>query len=120
VRTDGGPTGKRNDFEAAATQFLPYDPVAKKRLSGTKREAGMISSVMDIAEDDQTQAGNQQLARLVSTYDTTSNKNTRNFQGSRKMSYACGEKIVKKSNRLPNPMAKARRCLTTRNNWPHL
>jgi hypothetical protein len=47
VRTDDGPTGKRNDFEAAATHFLPYDPVAKKRLSGTKREAGMISSVMD-------------------------------------------------------------------------
>jgi hypothetical protein len=54
VRTDGGPTGKRNVFEAAATHLLPHDPVAKKRLSGTKREAGMISSVMDTAEDDQT------------------------------------------------------------------
>jgi hypothetical protein len=30
VRTDDGPTGKRNDFEAAATHLLPYDPVAKK------------------------------------------------------------------------------------------
>jgi hypothetical protein len=54
VRTDDGPTGKRSDFEAAATHLLPYNPVAKKSLSGTKRGAGMISSVMDIAEDDQT------------------------------------------------------------------
>jgi hypothetical protein len=37
VRTDDGPIGMRNDFEAAATHLLPYDPVAKKRLSGTKR-----------------------------------------------------------------------------------
>jgi hypothetical protein len=37
VRTDDGPTGKRNDFEAAATHLLPHDPVAKERLSGTKR-----------------------------------------------------------------------------------
>jgi hypothetical protein len=49
VRTDDGPIGMRNDFEAAATHLLPYDPVAKKRLSGTKRGAGMTSSVMDIA-----------------------------------------------------------------------
>jgi hypothetical protein len=51
VRTDDGPAGKRNDFEAAATQLLAYDPVAKKRLRGTKRGAGMILSVMNIAED---------------------------------------------------------------------
>jgi hypothetical protein len=51
VRADDGPTGKRNDFEAAATQLLAYDPVAKKRLRGTKRGAGMISSVMNIADD---------------------------------------------------------------------
>jgi hypothetical protein len=42
VRTDDGPHGKRNDFEAAATHLLPYNPVAKKRLSGTKRGAGII------------------------------------------------------------------------------
>jgi hypothetical protein len=54
VRTDDGPIGTRNDIEAAATHLLPYDPVAKKRLTGTKRGAGMISSVKDIAEDDQT------------------------------------------------------------------
>jgi hypothetical protein len=53
VRTDDGHTGKRNDFEAAATHLLPYDPVAKKRLSGIKRGAGIISSVVDMTEDDQ-------------------------------------------------------------------
>jgi hypothetical protein len=31
-----------------------YDPLAKKRLSGTKRGAGIISSVMDMTEDNQT------------------------------------------------------------------
>jgi hypothetical protein len=51
VRTDDGPTSKRNDFEAAATHLLPYDPVAKKRLSGPKQGAGMISSVMDKGEN---------------------------------------------------------------------
>jgi hypothetical protein len=54
VRTDDGPYGKKNDFEAAATHLLPYDPVAKKRPSGTKRGAGIISAVSHIAEDDQT------------------------------------------------------------------
>jgi hypothetical protein len=39
----------RNDFMAAATHLLPYDPVAKNRLSGSKRGAGMISSALDIA-----------------------------------------------------------------------
>jgi hypothetical protein len=50
VRTDDGPSGKRNDFEHAATNLLPYDRVAKKRLRETKQGAGMISSVMDIAD----------------------------------------------------------------------
>jgi hypothetical protein len=35
--TVDGPIGMRNDFEAAATHLLPYDPVAKKRLKETKR-----------------------------------------------------------------------------------
>jgi hypothetical protein len=47
---------KRNDFKAAATHPLPYDLVAKKRLSGSKRGAGMISSALDIAGNDQTPA----------------------------------------------------------------
>lgn len=54
VRSDDGPNGERNDFEAAATHLLPYDPVAKKRLSGTKRGAGIIATVSHMAEDDQT------------------------------------------------------------------
>jgi hypothetical protein len=47
----------RNDFMAAATHLLPYDPVAKKRLSGSKKGAGMISSALDVAGDDQTPGG---------------------------------------------------------------
>jgi hypothetical protein len=47
--TDVGPIGMRNDYEAAATHLLRYGPVAKRRLSGTKRGAGMTSLVMDIA-----------------------------------------------------------------------
>jgi hypothetical protein len=45
---------KWNDFKAAATHLVPYDPVAKRRLSGSQRGAGMISSALDIAGDDQT------------------------------------------------------------------
>jgi hypothetical protein len=52
--TDDGPIGMRNDFEAAATHLLPYHPVAKKRLSGSKRGAGMISRALDVAGDVQT------------------------------------------------------------------
>ena len=38
VRTDTDPlTGRMNDFEATASYLLPYDPVSKKRASGTKR-----------------------------------------------------------------------------------
>ena len=49
VRTDDGPDGKRNDFEAAASHLLPYDPVAKRRLA-SKRSNPQISSVQE-AED---------------------------------------------------------------------
>lgn len=38
VDTDDGPNGKRNNFEATASYLLPYDPVAKKRQAGAKRE----------------------------------------------------------------------------------
>jgi hypothetical protein len=51
IRTDDGPTGKRNNFEAAATHLLPYDPVAKKRLSGNKRGAETISTVTGVMDD---------------------------------------------------------------------
>jgi hypothetical protein len=51
VRTDDGPTGKRNNFEATASHLLPYDPVAKKRLASNKRGSEIISSVSGIEED---------------------------------------------------------------------
>jgi hypothetical protein len=46
VKLDTTPlTGKRNDFEAAASHLLPYDPVAKKRSTvNLKRGAGDISN----------------------------------------------------------------------------
>ena len=47
IKTDNGPEGMRNNFEATASHLLPYDPVAKKRSSGQKRESAQISSVMD-------------------------------------------------------------------------
>jgi hypothetical protein len=44
IKLDTTPvTGKRNNFELAATHLLPYDPVAKKRTSNLKRGAGDIS-----------------------------------------------------------------------------
>ena len=45
VKTDNGPNGKRNNFEKTAAHIIPYDPVAKKRASGTKRDISLISDV---------------------------------------------------------------------------
>ena len=43
IRNDAGPGGMRNDFELAAAQLLPADPVAKKRVAaGTKRGSAEI------------------------------------------------------------------------------
>jgi hypothetical protein len=39
ITTDDGPNGKRNNFEAAASYLLPYDPVAKKRAGKRDQEA---------------------------------------------------------------------------------
>ena len=47
VKTDNGPQGIRNNFEATAAHLLPYDPVAKKRSSGQKRNSTHISSVVE-------------------------------------------------------------------------
>lgn len=44
VRTNDGPNGMRNDFEAAVAHLLPYDPVAKKRTEN-KRGSALISTV---------------------------------------------------------------------------
>jgi hypothetical protein len=44
IKLDTTPvTGKRNDFELAATHLLPYDSAAKKRTVSNKRGAGDIS-----------------------------------------------------------------------------
>ena len=44
VKTDQAINGLRNDFEAAATHLLPYNPVQKKRVDhGTKRGPADIS-----------------------------------------------------------------------------
>jgi hypothetical protein len=50
VRTDNRPHGMRNNFEEAATHILPYDPVAKKRTIGLKRDAANISAVSETEE----------------------------------------------------------------------
>ena len=44
VQLDTAPlTGKRSNFEAAASHLLPYDPVAKKRNTNSKRGVEQIS-----------------------------------------------------------------------------
>ena len=47
IKTDNGPQGMGNDFEATAAHLLPYDPVAKKRSNGKKRNLTQISSVVE-------------------------------------------------------------------------
>ena len=47
IKNGNGLEGMRNNFEAMAAHLLPYDPVAKKRLSGQKRGSAQISSAMD-------------------------------------------------------------------------
>ena len=84
VNADDGVGGKRNNFEAAVAHILPYDPVAKKKqanTSGNKSSSAYILSTEGAevgATDDGggKQRGNQVLARLVSTFVTTSKLNT--------------------------------------------
>jgi hypothetical protein len=45
IRTSKGPGGMRSDFEQTVAHILPYCPVAKKRIAGSKRGAGEISEV---------------------------------------------------------------------------
>jgi hypothetical protein len=51
VRTDKGPGGMRNDFEACVAHIVPYCPVAKKRTAGAKRGVAEISEVNADSED---------------------------------------------------------------------
>ena len=50
IKTDNGPRGMINNFEATAAHLLPYDPVAKKRSSGYKRSSTQISSHMEFSD----------------------------------------------------------------------
>ena len=51
IKTDTGPEGMRNDFEASAAHLLQYDPVAKKRAAvGAKRGSAEISDVSEQVE----------------------------------------------------------------------
>ena len=50
IKTDNGPEGMRNNFEATAAHLLSYDPVAKKRSSGYKRGSTQISSLMEVSD----------------------------------------------------------------------
>ena len=50
IKTDNGPEGMRNNFEATAAHLLPYDPVAKKRSSGYKRGSTQISSLKEVPD----------------------------------------------------------------------
>ena len=68
IKTDNGPEGMRNNFEATAAHLLPYDPVAKKRSNGQKRGAAQISSVMDPTL---TPLRSQALEKLGFTFVTT-------------------------------------------------
>ena len=43
-KTDNGPEGMRNNFEATAAHLLPDGPVAKKSSGGQKRGSAQISS----------------------------------------------------------------------------
>jgi hypothetical protein len=61
VKTDNGPNGLRNDFEATAAHLLPYDPVAKKRTAGSKHGAATISSL----DTDDANVGSVQLKKSI-------------------------------------------------------
>ena len=62
VKTDDGPDGMRNDFEAAAAHLLPYDPVAKKKAA-MKRPVAQISSVEEVAEISGTAAMKESIGK---------------------------------------------------------
>ena len=55
VRTDKGPGGMRNNFEACVAHIVPYCPVAKKRTAGVKRGAAEISEVNADAEEEEAE-----------------------------------------------------------------
>jgi hypothetical protein len=48
IATDDGPNGKRNNFEAAASYLLPYDPVAKKRTGKRDHDATISDATAEV------------------------------------------------------------------------
>lgn len=46
IRTDTSKDGMRSNFESSASHLLPYDPVAKKLLTGNKRASAEISETV--------------------------------------------------------------------------
>jgi hypothetical protein len=123
VRTDDGPTRKRNEFEAAATHLLPYDPVAKKRLSGTRRGDGMISTVMNVAADEQTPTIAHGKPAIGKTgVHLRYHKRQEYYKLSREQRDELREwrQNNENSDQLPNQMEKARESHIRRKNWRHL
>ena len=81
VKTDNGPNGLRNNFEKAISHLLPYDPVAKKRATGTKRGSALISLTEAHEGPNVTITANNSkpsIGETGYTYTTTSTTSTRN------------------------------------------
>jgi hypothetical protein len=49
VKTDDKPTGKRNNFEKMASYIVPYDPVNKKRQTGSGRPTSNVSATEEVS-----------------------------------------------------------------------
>ena len=95
IYTDDGPTGMRNDFEAAAAHILPYDPAAKKRAAtGSKRTAAQISLVEVPKTAKISSAMKVRIGKLGYTYGTIPQKSTTNLLMTRKASCKSGSQII--------------------------
>jgi hypothetical protein len=49
VKTDNKPAGKRNNFEKMASYIVPYDPVNKKRQTGSGQLTSNISATEEVS-----------------------------------------------------------------------
>ena len=98
VRNDTDPNGKMNSFEAAASYLLPKDPVAKKRVAGTKRGAAEISDTTAMYRSHHLQPLQRKLlGKLEYIFGTTKCQSTEHSQLRRKVSYVstdCPKKIA--------------------------
>ena len=52
IKTDQQQNGMKNDFELAATNLLPYDPVQKKRTQGVAGDKRSAADISDITADE--------------------------------------------------------------------